>query len=94
MIDETRMTELRDEIGAEDLAMILDVYLEEAAEMLASLATPLSPEDRGKALHFLRSGALNLGLSGLAGAAAGTDADRAALIAAFDATRRAVAAEA
>ncbi|MEM8851133.1 MAG: hypothetical protein AAGE03_14000 [Pseudomonadota bacterium] len=88
------MTELRAEIGSEDLAMILGVYLDEAEEMLASLGTPLSDEDRGKALHFLRSGALNLGLSGLASAANGADVDRTALIAAFDETRRVITAHA
>ncbi|MEM7711896.1 MAG: hypothetical protein AAF264_14355 [Pseudomonadota bacterium] len=94
MIDMTRMDELRAEIGQEDLVMILDVYLAEAGEMLASLSDTLSPDDRAKALHFLRSGALNLGLDGLAAAADRPDIDVDALTAAFDATRRAVATEA
>ncbi|MEM8824597.1 MAG: hypothetical protein AAGF30_13385 [Pseudomonadota bacterium] len=92
MIDATRMDELRAEIGPEDLAMILDVYLAEAAEMLANLSDgALSADDRGKALHFLRSGALNLGLRGLARAADGPDVDLNVLSQTFEATRRVVA---
>ncbi|MEM7488353.1 MAG: histidine kinase [Pseudomonadota bacterium] len=94
MIDVTRMNELRAEIGQEDLAMILDVYLTEAEEMLGRLAECPSVEERGKALHFLRSGALNLGLEGLAASAATDDGDLSALRDAYHATRLAVGATA
>ena len=34
MIDWDRVTELRDEIGAEDLATVIEMFLEEVAEKL------------------------------------------------------------
>lgn len=68
MIDMTRMTDLRAEIGADTLSSILDVFFSEADATLAALPhTP--PEERQRLLHFLRSGALNLGLRGVADAA-------------------------
>ena len=68
MIDAERMTELEAEIGSEDLAFILAAYFEEAEAALVRMEAGLAPEDHRRALHFLRSGALNIGLCGIAGA--------------------------
>ncbi|WGH77376.1 Hpt domain-containing protein [Jannaschia ovalis] len=69
MIDRSRLAELEAEIGAEDTAMIFALYLEEAEEAVARIAAGLPPDDHRRALHFLRSGALNIGLIGVADAA-------------------------
>ncbi|MGB3689725.1 MAG: Hpt domain-containing protein [Jannaschia helgolandensis] len=66
MIDTERIAELQAEIGAEDLSCIVSVYLEEARATLAQIAAGLTEEDHARAIHFLRSGALNIGLSGVA----------------------------
>jgi hypothetical protein len=65
-IDRDRLTELEDEIGAEDLRLVLEMFLEEAAAAVAALADRPSATEHAKSMHFLRSGALNLGLAGLA----------------------------
>jgi hypothetical protein len=85
MIDMTRIAELSDEIGDEDLALILATYLDEAAESLSEFNT----ENRGDRLHFIRSGALNLGLEGIV-AATGDDATPVSLAVALDRSRAAV----
>ena len=61
MIDWSRVDALRDEIGVEDFAEVVALFLDEADEAVARL----SP-DRGAAavsadLHFLKGSALNLG---------------------------------
>lgn len=69
MLDMTRLKELCEEIGPEDVGLIIDVYLEEAEEVLGAIQPDTDPGERSRSLHFLRSGALNLGLSELAGVA-------------------------
>lgn len=66
MIDHSRIQELRTEIGDEDLTFIVSVYLEEARRTLDGLSGGLSQDDRARTVHFLRSGALNIGLRGIA----------------------------
>ena len=66
MIDWKRIAELRDEIGAECLAEVTDMFLEEADQAVRLLVAGL-PNDQVEAqLHFLKGSALNLGLSDLA----------------------------
>jgi hypothetical protein len=89
MLDLSRIDELRSEIGAEDLGLIIDVYLSEAEEVLDAIQCDTDPGERSRSLHFLRSGALNLGLSAFAGIAtesSGTDA----MVEVFQATRDAL----
>lgn len=76
MIDHGRIHELRAEIGDEDLTLIVSVYLEEARLTLDSLTGGLSQDDRARAVHFLRSGALNIGLRGIADLAGRLEEDR------------------
>lgn len=66
MIDQSRIDELRTEIGEEDLSFIVAVYLDEARATLDQVANGLPPEEEARAVHFLRSGALNIGLRGIA----------------------------
>ncbi len=63
MIDWTRVNELRDEIGADDLDEVVAMFLEEADEVILRIA----PGDLAKSLeadlHFLKGAALNLGFA-------------------------------
>ena len=63
MIDWTRVTDLRDEIGADDFDEVVDMFLEEADDVI----TRISPGDGAKSLeadlHFLKGAALNLGFA-------------------------------
>lgn len=98
ILDEDRLAELADDLGADDLALVLAMFLKEAAAEAAKLDHAQPGPERRKSGHFLRSGALNLGLAGLSRAAqavhfAGED-DRADVVAAvramIDATRDAL----
>lgn len=65
MIDWTRVAELRSEIGEDDFAEVIVLFLEEADEVIARLR--LGDRTRlAHDLHFLKGSALNIGLSGLA----------------------------
>ncbi len=60
MIDWDRVRELRDDVGAEDFVALVDIFLDEADEVVARLGGPpeaISVDD----LHFLRGAMLNLG---------------------------------
>jgi hypothetical protein len=74
MLDLTRLQELCEEIGRDDVGLIIDVYLEEAEGVLDAIQPDTDPGERSRSLHFLRSGALNLGLVEFAGVA--TEANR------------------
>ena len=76
MIDTERIAELQAEIGAEDLSCIVSVYLEEARATLAQIAAGLTEEDHARAVHFLRSGALNIGMTCRAASSRDDCADR------------------
>lgn len=68
-MDWTRINELKDEIGEEDLADILAIFLEEVSERLSQMrvgdAKALADD-----LHFVKSSALNIGFASLANASA------------------------
>jgi HPt (histidine-containing phosphotransfer) domain-containing protein len=70
MVDVARIEELTEEIGDEAVSAVLMLFLEEARATIDRIATSLSEAEHAAAIHFLRSGALNLGLVSLAGAAA------------------------
>jgi HPt (histidine-containing phosphotransfer) domain-containing protein len=60
MIDWPRVNELRDEVGAEDFAEVVEIFLEEVEEVISKL----EGGDRAQLeqdLHFLKGSALNLG---------------------------------
>lgn len=66
MIDWDRVAELRSEIGAEDFAEVVDMFLEEADEVAETMQAKLAPDAVEAALHFLKGSALNLGFRDLA----------------------------
>lgn len=66
MIDWGRLEELRAEIGDEDLADVVALFLEEADEVVGRITAGLAAGEMEGQLHFLKGSALNLGLSDLA----------------------------
>lgn len=66
MIDWDRVRELRNEIGAEDFAEVIELFLEETDEVAKSICSGIDPQDFESALHFLKGSALNLGFKDLA----------------------------
>ncbi len=61
MIDWERVNQLRDEVGHEDFAEVVELFLEEVEEVTKRLATNPDPARLGDDLHFLKGSALNLG---------------------------------
>ncbi len=66
MIDWARVVELRLEIGEDDFAEVVDLFLEETDEIIARLSANPDRETLGGDLHFLKGSALNLGFADLA----------------------------
>lgn len=66
MIDWTRVKELQDEIGADDFAEVVQLFLEETDAVVERLiaSPPLTAIEA--LLHFLKGSAVNLGLATLA----------------------------
>lgn len=65
MIDWQRVDELRDEVGAEDFAEVVEIFLEEVDEVAARLRQSPAPRTYESELHFLKGSALNLGFAAL-----------------------------
>jgi len=61
MIDWNRVAELRDEVGAEDLDEVVEIFLEEVEEVIARLKATPDIARYEEDLHFLKGSALNLG---------------------------------
>ncbi len=98
MIDWARVKELCGEIGAEDFAEVVTLFLEEADDVVAGLPDCAEPAALEAALHCLKGAALNLGFRDLAqlcqvgekqAAAGDTDIDLAAVVAIYDASKHA-----
>lgn len=66
MIDWKRVEELRDEIGSDGFAEVVDMFLDEAEGAVRALISRLPESEVEGQLHFLKGSALNLGLSELA----------------------------
>lgn len=66
MIDWERIAELREEIGAEDLAEVMEMFLEEVGGRLEELKARTSDQSLAEDMHFLKSSALNIGFAKLA----------------------------
>jgi len=61
MIDWNKVMELRGEIGDEDFAEVVELFLEEVEEVIVELRAGV-PEDKLEgSMHFLKGSALNLG---------------------------------
>ena len=66
MIDWDRVRELCTEIGADDFAEVVDMFLSEADEAAGRLSPDLTAKAMEADLHFLKGAALNLGFRALA----------------------------
>ena len=67
MIDWERVKELRGEIGADDFAEVVEMFLQEADEAVTRLSPALTAKAMEADLHFLKGAALNLGFVALSG---------------------------
>ncbi|MEM7318847.1 MAG: Hpt domain-containing protein [Pseudomonadota bacterium] len=61
MIHWPRVRELRDEVGSEDFAEVVDLFLEEVEEVINLLKSDSGRNNLEQDLHFLKGGALSLG---------------------------------
>ncbi len=66
MISMERIDELRSEVGEEDFAEIVELFLGEADALIDTLEGLPGPEDADPLLHSLKGSALNLGFVQLA----------------------------
>ena len=66
MIDWSRVIELRDEVGAEDLEEVVELFLEEVEATLSDLSPDADAKTLAEQMHFLKGSSLNLGFSDLA----------------------------
>lgn len=97
MIDWQRVRELRDEVGDDAFAEVVDLFLEEVSEVVDRLRTCPDPDRYEEDLHFLKGSALNLGFDDLgrlcqAGESAAADGrahevDLAAVLESYDRSR-------
>lgn len=63
MIQWSRVNELRDEIGAEDFAEVVELFLEEVECTIQELSPDSTADQMEQHMHFLKGSALNLGFS-------------------------------
>lgn len=61
MLNQARITELKDEVGEDDFAEVVALFCEEVEEVLGELRETARTE-LGAKLHFLKGSAFNLGL--------------------------------
>jgi HPt (histidine-containing phosphotransfer) domain-containing protein len=81
VISVERVEELKSEVGADDFAEIVALFLADAEAVIERLRTARDPAEAEELLHALKGSALNIGFDALAGlcrdgqgAAAGTPA--------------------
>lgn len=68
MIDWKRVRDLRDEIGDEDFPEVVELFLEEAEEVVERLNdAPGQTENLEQDLHFLKGSAMSFGFVDLSG---------------------------
>ncbi len=97
MIDWARVTQLRDEIGAEDFAEVVELFLEEVDDAMFRLKAGSDLAQLEQDLHFLKGSALNLGFSAfselcqmgerMAASGQAAEVDMQAIFKAYDASR-------
>ncbi|MFX0545485.1 Hpt domain-containing protein [Roseovarius sp. S1116L3] len=63
MIDWARIAELRSEIGADDFAEVVELFLEEVEGEITQLLPGADAQTLESRLHFLKGSALNLGFT-------------------------------
>lgn len=72
MISWDRVNELRREVGDDDFAEVVTIFLDEVECVLARMAGAPGPDSYSADLHFLKGSALNLGFRALAALCDGT----------------------
>lgn len=97
MIDWQRVISLRDEIGEEDFAEIVPIFIEEATEITEKIRNSPTFRDLEDDLHCLKGSAVNLGFDEfadlchkgetMAAKGAADSVDVVAILASFDASR-------
>jgi len=65
MISWDRVNELREEVGEDDFAEVVILFLEEVEEVMTRLRSHPDPATYKEDLHFLKGSALNLGFRAL-----------------------------
>jgi HPt (histidine-containing phosphotransfer) domain-containing protein len=65
MINWDRVNELRHEVGEEDFAEVVAIFLEEVDAVLSRMHPGAEPASLREDLHFLKGSALNLGFRAL-----------------------------
>jgi histidine phosphotransfer protein HptB len=63
MIDWIRVGELRDEVGEEGFAEVVELFLDEVEDVVGRLRAAPDPATYEQDLHFLKGGAWNLGFA-------------------------------
>ena len=66
MIDWDRVSELRDEVGAEDFLEVVEMFLDEVNEEIDTFTVEMTAQELEAKLHFLKESALNLGFQAFA----------------------------
>jgi histidine phosphotransfer protein HptB len=61
MIDWAQVNTLRDDVGKEDFAEIVEIFIDEVEDVIEKLRTVPDLNTLGDDLHFLKGSALNLG---------------------------------
>lgn len=67
MIDWDRVLELRNDVGEDDFAEIVELFLAEVQEVVDRLRQSPPPHQLEKDLHFIKGSAYNLGFDALGG---------------------------
>ena len=65
MIDWTRVNELKEEVGPEDFEEVVELFLEEVDETMATIESGISADSAEEQMHFLKGSAMNLGFANL-----------------------------
>ncbi len=66
MIDWAQVRQLQDDVGAEDMDEVVELFLDEVDEAMGTLETDyttMGPDARSAAFHFLKGCASNLGFN-------------------------------
>jgi len=69
------VNELRDEVGAEDFAEVVEIFLEEVDEVMDRLRAVPDVSTYETEMHFLKGSALNLGFEALSDLCSRCEAD-------------------
>ena len=65
MISWDRINELKGEVGEDDFAEVVEIFLEEMDEAMNELTSGVSKEGLGAAMHFVKGAAMNIGFHAL-----------------------------